>query len=139
MQNQYRKNPLGDYCFLRQDFGLVPGISGRNKIAENEAFMQKINCIIDKNIGNSDFSVDALGEELGISRVQLFRRVKELTGKPPVLLIRRLRMIRAAELIDDRAGNIAEISLSIGLLNPSYFSKRFREFYGSSPKHFIHH
>jgi AraC-like DNA-binding protein len=99
--------------------------------------MQKINFIIDKNIANPDFSVDALGDELGISRVHLFRRVKGLTGKPPVLLIRRLRMLKAAELMDDRAGKIIEISLSIGLLNPSYFSKRFREFYGTSPRYFI--
>ncbi|MDP4223087.1 MAG: AraC family transcriptional regulator [Bacteroidota bacterium] len=138
MRNQYEKNLSGDYCFLKQDYGSVHVISGRYTAADNDVFMERINCIIDKNIGNFDFNVDALGEELGISRVHLYRKVKGLTGKSPVLLIRRLRMQRAAKLIDDGAGNLAVISLSIGLLNPSYFSKRFKEFYGNSPKYFVH-
>jgi AraC-like DNA-binding protein len=101
--------------------------------------MKKISRIINENIKSLDFDVGMLQDKIGISRVQLYRKVKALTGESPSTIIHKHRMQRAANLIQGKAGNLAEISLSVGFTNPSYFSKRFKEFYGSSPKTFSNH
>ncbi len=102
----------------------------------DDTFMNKISHIINENIKNLDFDVGMLQNKIGMSRVQLYRKIKALTGESPGTLIHRYRMERAANLIQGKAGNLAEISLSVGFTNPSYFSKRFKEFYGNSPKAF---
>lgn len=104
----------------------------------DDDFIRRINLIIDGNLKNLDFDVGALKEIVGLSRVQLYRKLKAKTGLSPSSIINSQRMHRAAKLIRDRAGNLAEISLSVGFSNPSYFSRRFREFYGTSPKNFKH-
>jgi AraC-like DNA-binding protein len=119
-------------------YGLTAGIwdpeESSGSIDEN--FIKKINLIINENIKSLDFDVGMLQDKMGISRVQLYRKVKALTGVSPSIIIHRHRMQRAAKLIHGKAGNLAEISLSVGFTNPSYFSKRFKEYYGSSPRVF---
>jgi AraC-like DNA-binding protein len=102
----------------------------------DEIFMTKIDRIINDNIKSLEFDVGMLQREMGMSRVQLYRKVKALSGVSPSVMINNHRMQRAAKLIHGKAGNLAEISLSVGFTNPSYFSKRFREFYGRSPRTF---
>jgi AraC-like DNA-binding protein len=103
----------------------------------DEVFMRKIYRIITDNVKDLDFDVGMLQDKMNMSRVQLYRKIKALTGVSPGTVIHRHRMQRAAELIQGKAGNLAEISLSVGFTNPSYFSKRFREYYGSSPRAFF--
>lgn len=115
------------------------GVPEGSPDSTDENFMKKINRIINENIKSLDFDVRMLQDKMGMSRVQLYRKVKALTGVSPSTIIHRHRMQRAANLIHGKAGNLAEISLSVGFTNPSYFSKRFKEFYGSSPKTFSNH
>jgi AraC-like DNA-binding protein len=103
----------------------------------DDNFMRKVNSIIRENIKNFDFDVGVLQEELGMSRVHLYRKLKALTGQSPSSIIHRYRMKVAAKMIQDKTGNLTEISLSIGISNPFYFSRSFREYYGVSPKDFI--
>jgi AraC-like DNA-binding protein len=121
--------------------GLTAGILDQEGSSDSieENFMKKISRIINENIKSLDFDVGMLQDKIGISRVQLYRKVKALTGEYPSTIIHKHRMQRAANLIQGKAGNLAEISLSVGFTNPSYFSKRFKEFYGSSPKTFSNH
>jgi AraC-like DNA-binding protein len=103
----------------------------------DDNFMRKVNTIIRENIKNFDFDVGVLQEELGMSRVHLYRKLKALTGQSPSSIIHHYRMKVAAKMIHEKTGNLTEISLSIGISNPSYFSRSFREYYGVSPKDFI--
>jgi AraC-like DNA-binding protein len=102
----------------------------------DENFMKKIRLVINENIEDLDFDVGMLQKKMRMSRVQLYRKIKALTGESPSSIIHRYRMQRAVNLIQGKVGNLAEISLRVGFTNPSYFSKRFKEFYGSSPKTF---
>ena len=100
----------------------------------DEKFLAKVMKIIDENISNFSFDVGLLHERIGISRMHLTRKLKILTGLSPHLLIRNIRMEKAAELLSRNAGNITEVANSVGISNASGFSKAFREYFGVSPK-----
>jgi len=124
---------------LRHKYGLI-GESGEHVITAetlDAKFMKKVNVIIAENIRNFDFDVGVLQEKLGMSRINLYRKLKALTGQSPCTFIHHYRMKEAARMIHEKKGNLAEIALSVGISNPSYFSRVFREFYGVSPKDFI--
>jgi len=124
---------------LRYKYGLIAefGEYGDPSATVDDLFMRKINTIIDENIRNFDFDVGVLQEKLGMSRIHLYRKIKALTGLSPGSIIHYQRMQLAARMIHEKKLNLTEISLSIGISNPSYFSRCFREFYGVSPKDFI--
>jgi len=107
------------------------------KESVNDRFMRKLILILNENIRNFDFNVKMMQEKLGMSRTHLFRKLKVLTGMSPVVLIRRFRMEKAARLLLSKSGNITEISNSVGISNPSYFTRCFREQFGMSPKEYL--
>ena len=82
---------------------------------------------------DSDLSVETIGAELGLSRVQLYRKVKALTGLSPVELLRKARLQKAKELIKGTDKTIAEVAYEVGFTAPSYFTKCFKEEFGISP------
>ncbi|MCW9708960.1 nickel-binding protein [Fodinibius salsisoli] len=99
------------------------------QLAEEE-FLKKLFDITEKNLSDNAFNVERLCHEIGISRTQLYRKVKATTGRSPVAFIRDLRLNRALSLIKENRYNLSEIALEIGYNNPSYFSKCFRDKYG---------
>jgi len=99
-------------------------------------FIDKLTSIIEKNISNEKFSVEILSEEIGLSRAQLHRKVKAITNQSPSEFIRNFRLQRAAELLKQDAGNIAEISYQVGFSSQAYFTKTFQEVYGQTPLDF---
>lgn len=103
--------------------------------ADERFIMQSLE-IIEKNMSDEDFSVEQLGSELAMSRMQLFRKIKALTDQSPSEYIRTIRLKRAAQLITSSFGNLAEITYEVGFNNPSYFSKCFRELYGVAPSEY---
>jgi len=107
------------------------------KESVNDRFMKKVIVILNENIHNFDFNVKMLQEKLGMSRTHLFRKLKVLTGMSPVILIRKFRMEKAARLLLSKSGNITEISNSVGISNPSYFTRCFREHFGVTPKEYM--
>ena len=99
---------------------------------ENE-FMQKFQQCIDENLSNPDLSVEDLGDSMCLSRVQLYRKVKTMTGKSPVEIIRETRIVRANQLLADSSLTISEIAYRVGFSSPSYFTKCYKDFFGKSP------
>lgn len=102
----------------------------------DERFIMQTLKVIEKNMSDQDFSVEQLGTELAMSRMQLFRKIKALTDQSPSEYIRTIRLKRAAHLITSNFGNLAEITYEVGFNNPSYFSKCFRELYGVAPSEY---
>jgi DNA-binding response OmpR family regulator len=104
--------------------------------SNQKAFIEKLTNIIEKHIEDENFSVEALSKEIGMSRSQLHRKVKALTSQSPSEFIRVFRLQRAADLITQKAGNMAEISYMVGFSSQAYFTKLFQEMYGVTPSEF---
>jgi signal transduction histidine kinase/DNA-binding response OmpR family regulator len=102
----------------------------------DERFINQSLEIIEKNMSEQDFSVEQLGSELAMSRMQLFRKIKALTDQSPSEYIRTIRLKRAAHLIKSNFGNLAQITYEVGFNHPSYFAKCFRELYGVAPSEY---
>jgi YesN/AraC family two-component response regulator len=100
----------------------------------DDRFMGKVIRVINDNITNFEFDVGILHELLGMSRMHLSRKLKVLTGLSPHVLIRNIRIEKAAELLILNTGNITEIAYSVGISNASGFTKAFREYFGVSPR-----
>ena len=84
-------------------------------------------------MSDSEFSVERLGEEVGLSRVQLYRKVKALTGQSPVELLKKARLEKARTMVEKTDKSIAEIAYDMGFTSPSYFNKCFKDEFGVSP------
>lgn len=103
------------------------------KPTHEDAFITRLKEVIEASMSDSDLSVENIGERMGMSRVQLYRKVKALTGLTPNELLRKARLARARQLLDNHSGTIAEIAYKVGFATPSYFSKCFKEEYGFLP------
>jgi len=103
----------------------------------DDQLLERVMKVINKNISNSDLSVDAIAEEVGISRVHLHRKMKELTGQTPHDFIRNIRLKQAANLLASRNMNITEVMYACGFNNAASFSTIFKKFYGMSPREYM--
>ena len=103
----------------------------------DEQLLERIMKVINKHIGNSDLSVDAIAEEVGLSRVHLHRKMKELTGQTPHDFIRNIRLKQAANLLASHNMNITEVMYACGFNNAASFSTIFKKFYGMSPRDYM--
>ena len=101
--------------------------------SRDQTFINRLRDSIRQNMGDSDFTVERLGEELGLSRVQLYRKVKALTGQTPVDLLKKARLERARLLVEKTDKSISEIAYEVGFTAPSYFNKCFKDEFGVSP------
>ena len=115
------------YCKSPQTDQLPPPRS------QDMLFAEQLNEAIRKHISNPNLKMDDLGEELGLSRVQLYRKVKAITGQTPVELLRQMRLQRAYALLGSTTKTVAEIAFEVGFNTPGYFSKCFKEQYGKLP------
>lgn len=100
---------------------------------QDQTFVTRLREVIRDNMGDSDFSVERIGEEIGLSRVQLYRKVKALTGQTPVELLRKARLERGRRLIEKTEKSVSEIAYEVGFTSPSYFNKCFKDEFGISP------
>mgnify|MGYP004501648469 FL=1 len=99
----------------------------------DKTFVGRLRTAIQENLGNSDFSVERLGEEIGLSRVQLYRKVKALTGQTPVELLRKARLTKARQLLEKTEKSVSEIAYEVGFTSPSYFNKCFKDEFDINP------
>ncbi len=105
--------------------------------SSDEELIRKVSVIIEKNLSNSEFGVDILAKELGLSRMQLHRRIVGITGKQVSELIRDIRLQRAAQLLDTGEKRISEVMWETGFNNHSRFNKYFSEKFKMSVKDYI--
>ena len=99
----------------------------------DKQFIRQLHDIIQENMGDSDFSVEDIGKQIGLSRVQLYRKVKAMTGSSVVDLIRKARLAKAHRLLESRSMSISEVAYEVGFSAPSYFTKCFKVEYGILP------
>jgi signal transduction histidine kinase/DNA-binding response OmpR family regulator len=101
--------------------------------SKEEAFIKKALEVVDYNLSNSEFSVESFQKEMGMSRMQLHRKLKALTNFSASEFIRDIRLQRAADLLTNKDLNINEIAYSCGFNSPSYFTQCFSQKFGASP------
>lgn len=99
----------------------------------DKQFIKQLQSIIQKNLGDSDFGVEEIGKQIGLSRVQLYRKVKAMTGSSVVDLLRKARLAKAHRLLESRSMSISEVAYEVGFSAPSYFTKCFKDEYGILP------
>jgi signal transduction histidine kinase/ligand-binding sensor domain-containing protein/DNA-binding response OmpR family regulator len=92
--------------------------------------------MVENNLTNKDFSVEELSRLLGMSRVLLYKKLLALTGKTPIEFIRTIRMQRAAQLLEKSQFTISEVAYQVGINNPKYFAKYFKEEYNMLPSNY---
>ena len=102
-----------------------------------ENFIQQVMESIEQNLAEEAFGVEQLGQALLLSRTQLFRKVKALTGKTPGQLLKETRLQRAKYLLENRVGNVSQVAQSVGYRNPEYFSTAFKKAYGILPSEIL--
>ena len=99
----------------------------------DEELMERIMKVVNENLGDSDFNVEKMCDEVGVSRTQLHRKLKEMTGVPTSEFLRNIRLNEAARLIRERKINITQVSYMVGFANNSHFSTAFKKYFGMSP------
>jgi DNA-binding response OmpR family regulator len=102
----------------------------------DEQFLKRVMEIIEKHISEPEFNLEGFGKEIGMSRMQLHRKIKALTDHSPHHFIRYIRLKKAAELLSEGSGNVTEIAYDVGFSSLSNFAKVFNEQYGKSPSEF---
>ena len=100
---------------------------------QDTLFAEQLNDAIRKNMSNPNLKMEELGEKMGLGRVQLYRKVKAITGVTPVELLRKMRLQEAYVLLGSTTKTVAEIAFEVGFNTPGYFSKCFKEEYGKLP------
>ena len=103
----------------------------------DKIFLKKALDIINKHISDETFSVDVFADEIAMSRFQLRRKLLALVGESPSDLIRRIRLTKAAKLIEQNFGNISEIAAEVGFNNPANFAHSFKVHFGVSPSEYL--
>ena len=102
----------------------------------DEKFLVRVLKTVEENMGNSNFSADQFGREVGLSRMQLHRKLVALTGQSSGDFIRLMRLKRAARLLEGQVGNVSEIAYAVGFNSLSYFTKCFRDQFNMPPNEY---
>ena len=123
-----KENPATSNAAIQEDSEPLMQISSQDSV-----FIEKFKTIINANLSNSELTVEDIGAEIGMSRVQLYRKIKALTGLSPNEQLRKARLEKARELLIAKSGTVSEIVYQVGFSTPSYFSKCFKEEFGCSP------
>ncbi len=122
---------------LQQRYGalaqLPPLPSDDPALVLEDAFLLKIRDVVEAHLSDTEFEMPQLERAMGMSRSQVFRKVKALTGASPSVLIRSIRLHKAKELLQDHALTIAEVAYEVGFSTPAYFSTSFLEAFGKTP------
>jgi transcriptional regulator GlxA family with amidase domain len=114
---------------------LLPKDIATNSI--DEKFLENLQDVMDQNLVESDFNTEAFAQAVGMSRMQLHRKLKALTGLSSTEFIRNQRLKLAAQLLKKSEINVSQVGYTVGFNNHSYFTKCFKEQYGCSPSEYI--
>ena len=132
------KNLLEQRELLRRKYSAMIGMDWGSLTVKtiDEQFLKKLTGIIGEHLQDFELNVGFLQEKMFMSREHLYRKVRALTGESPSGLIRLMRMKRAASMLENGEHNITRVAYNAGFANLSYFAKRFREYYGKSPREY---
>jgi AraC-like DNA-binding protein len=111
--------------------------SARRSLSRDQEFLKKVIGIIDANLERNDFTLAMLATEVKMSVSQLNRKLNALIGQPAGQLIRSYRLNRAAEMLKNKTGTIAQVSYQLGYNDQAYFTRAFKKQFGCSPGEFI--
>lgn len=103
------------------------------EVMEENSFVSRFLQYVGEHLSEPDLSVEDIGEWLCLSRVQLYRKIKTMTGKTPVEIIREERLKRSKVLLEDASLSISEVAYKVGFSAPSYFTKCYKDYYGKAP------
>ena len=118
---------------LKQYFGDNSALVKEDICDIDKDFVTQFKNLVEKHISNSDLSVEEIGREMGMSRVQLYRKLKSLTNYSPNELIRITRLKKAHSIISSQDKSISEVAYEVGFTSPSYFAKCYKDYFGESP------
>ena len=122
---------------LRQFFGDNQTLAKENLSDMDKDFVSRFKALVEEKMGDAELNVEDLGKDMGLSRVQLYRKLKSLTNYAPNELLRQARLKKAASLLASSEMTIAEIAYEVGFSSPSYFTKCYKEQFGESPTDFL--
>lgn len=105
----------------------------KSSVVAESAFLARFREVVEARMEDSEVSVDDLAAEMNLSRVQLYRKIKAITGSSPVELLRTTRLKRAYQMLLTTDKSVSEVAYAVGFTAPSYFSKCFKEEYGMVP------
>ncbi|MBK6965246.1 MAG: DNA-binding response regulator [Bacteroidales bacterium] len=125
IRKHYQSDPLSSF-------------TSENRISQLDAnFLRKCNAIVEKHLTESEYSVEQLSAEIGLSRVHVYRKIKHLTGLSVSEFVRNIKLKKAAVLMLDSGKSVSEIAYDIGFSSPSYFSKCFKDLFKMSPSEYL--
>ena len=127
------RNLIDSHRRLKQFFGDGQTLAKEDVCDMDKDFVEKFKALIDAKMGDSNLNVEDLGKDMGLSRVQLYRKIKSLTNYSPNELLRIARLKKAASLLASSDMTVAEIGYEVGFSSPSYFAKCYKEQFGESP------
>lgn len=131
------RNLIDSHQRLKQFFGDRQTLAKEDICDLDKDFVEKFKTIIEEKMSDSGLNVEDLGKDMGLSRVQLYRKIKSLTNYAPNELLRMARLKRAASLLASSELTVAEIAYEVGFTSPSYFTKCYKEQFGESPTEFL--
>lgn len=131
------RNLIDSHRRLKQFFGDGQTLAKEDVCDMDKDFVEKFKNLIDEKMGDSNLNVEDLGKDMGLSRVQLYRKIKSLTNYSPNELLRIARLKKAASLLAASDMTVAEIGYEVGFSSPSYFTKCYKEQFGESPTDFL--
>ena len=118
---------------IKSVFGDMLSLAEENVSKTDKDFVVEFKKAITERLDDSDLSVETLGTLFGMSRVQLYRKIKNLTNYTPVEIIRITRLKAAQQLLASTDLTVAEVSYQVGFSSPSYFAKCYKEYFGEMP------
>ena len=131
------RNLMDNHKRLKQFFGDKTTLSKESVSDVDKGFVDRFRELIEENLADSELSVEDLGGKMGLSRVQLYRKIKALTNYSPNELVRIARLKKAASLLASSEKTISEITYEVGFTSPSYVTKCYKEYFGESPTDFL--
>ena len=131
------KNLIENRKLLQEKFGAGTEVLHKPEKEKlnylDQQFLDRVMMVIDQHIAEEEFSIEEFGKDVGMSRSQMHRKLKALTGKSTSLYLRTVRLAKAKQMIENRIGTISEISYQVGFSSPAYFSRCFKEEFGFTP------
>ena len=131
------RNLMDNHKRVKQFFGDKTSLSKESVSDVDKGFVDRFRELIEENLADSELSVEDLGGKMGLSRVQLYRKIKALTNYSPNELVRIARLKKAASLLASSEKTISEITYEVGFTSPSYFTKCYKDYFGESPTDFL--